>query len=182
MLDKTKTNLTATLSKTTPEDVVISAPNFPEATIRIVGDTPYCSNKMSSANRRAMMDKQMSGERSRKNRKREPKDFDAVYKGSLHVSSDGWYGAPAPGIRAALISACRVAGFAMTRAKLSVFVLADGFDKDDGTPLVRVHGDPVRRDHPVKLADGSSDIVSRAFFDEWQIDLHLRWDLTSSAP
>jgi hypothetical protein len=52
MLDKTKMT----------EAVVISRPNFQEAVIRLNGVTPYCSNKMSSENRRKMMEKQESGD------------------------------------------------------------------------------------------------------------------------
>ena len=40
-------------------------------------------NRMSSANREKMIAKQMSGERSKKGQKRDPKDFDAVYRGAM---------------------------------------------------------------------------------------------------
>jgi hypothetical protein len=158
------------------QSVTIAPPNFKEATFRIIGTAPYCMNKMSSENRKKMMDKQMEGSRSKKGTLRTPKDFDAIYRGSMHISTQGWHGIPAAGIRAALISACRVVGFAMTRAKLSLFVIHDGLDQEDGQPLVRIKGKPVRRDHTVKLADGSSDIIARAFFDDWEVSLHLEWD------
>jgi hypothetical protein len=158
------------------EVIKVSPPNLQEATLHVVGTAPLCMNKMSSANRKKMMLKQEAGSRSKKGEIRAPKDFDAVYKGSMHVSTEGWYGISAPGIRAGLISTCRLVGFAMTRAKLSLFVLHDGIDAEDGSPLVKIKGKPVRRDHTVKLADGSSDIISRAFFDNWEADVRLRWD------
>ena len=165
-----------TRAKNDTELVVISKPNFVTTKIKIVGESPYVMNKMSSANRRAMMEKQESGERSKKGKKREPKDFDAVYKGAMHISKEGWYGIPCSALRAALIRACSVSGYQMTRAKLSIFVEPDGIDADDGQPLVRLYGEPTRRDMAVKLADGSSDIIARPFFDVWYAEPTLSWD------
>jgi hypothetical protein len=164
------------LDKSKPTNVVISPPNFQVAKVKIVGVTPYVMNKMSSENRRKMMEKQEAGERSKKGAKRQPKDFNAVYEGAMHIAKAGWHGIPASSLRAAMISACRVVGFQMTRAKLCVFVEADGIDDDDGQPLVRIHGKPRRRDMAVKLADGSTDIIARPFFDEWHAIVTLKWD------
>src|SRR5262245_59445775 len=160
----------------TPEHISIRAPNFNYATIPIVGTAPYVMNRMSSDNRQKMMAKQIAGHQARKGSKREPKDFDAIYKGAMHVSTEGWYGIPASAFRAALISACRIVGFKMTLAKLSLFVMHDGLDAEDSQPLVRIEGEPKRRDYPVKLANGSSDIIPRPFFDEWSCKLRLKWD------
>lgn len=159
--------------------IIIAPPNFASAKIRIVGDAPFVQNKMSSENRQKMMAKQEAGDRSKKGQKREPKDFDKVYKGAMHIAGGndgGWHGIPASSLRAAMISACRVVGFQMTRAKLCVFVEADGFDADDGQPLVRLHGKPERRDMAVKLADGSTDIIARPFFFPWHADPVVTWD------
>jgi hypothetical protein len=168
MLDKTSTPLKQILA--------IAPLNMGEATIKIVGTAPYVQNKMSSLNRQKMMEKQESGERAKKGAKRAPKDFNAVYEGAMHRFQDGSFGIPASAFRAALISACRVCGFQMTKAKLCIFIIHDGIDADDGQPLVKLYGEPRRRDMAVKLADGSSDIIARPHFDEWSVDLRLRWD------
>ena len=166
------------LDKTTrsTESVVISKPNFQSAKVRIEGTAPYVMNKMSSDNRRKMMANQEAGSRSKKGAKREPKDFNKVYEGAMHKAKDGWYGMPASAFRSAMISACRVVGFQMTKAKLCLFVEADGIDADDGQPLIKIVGKPVRRDMAVKLADGSTDIIARPFFDKWYADVTLTWD------
>lgn len=157
--------------------VAISPPNFQKAQVTIIGTAPLVMNKMSSMNRQKIMDKQMVGSQSRKGQKHAPKNFDAIYKGAMHISEQGWHGIPASALRTGMISACRLVGFKMTIAKLSVFIEADGFDKDDGQPLVRLTvGKPVRRDMAVKLADGSTDILSRPFFYPWGARPTLRWD------
>ena len=165
MLDKTPRTETA----------VISRPNFQSAAFHIQG-VALVMNKFSSANRIAMMEKQQQGSQSRKGKQRKPKDFNAVFEGAQHKMADGSYGIPAPGIRNALISACRLVGFKMTVAKLSIFVEADGLDVDDGTPLVRITGSPTRRDMAVRLADGSTDIIARPFFEQWSANVVLKWD------
>jgi hypothetical protein len=166
------------LQKMKKEDLVISPPNFQTAKVKLVGLSALVMNKMSSQNRIKMMQKQEAGSRAAKGTRREPKDFDAVYKGAMHIAEgkDGWHGFPASALRTGLISACRLVGFKMTIAKLSVFVEADGFDADDGQPLVRIVGKPVRRDLPVKLADGSTDILSRPFYFPWSATPTLKWD------
>lgn len=164
------------LDKSNAETVVIPPPNFKETVVEIVGSAPYCMNKMSSANRQKIIEKQQKGDQSKKGQKRLPKDFDKIYKGTMHVSTDGWHGIPAAAFRNGLVSACRVVGFQMTRAKLSVFCIGDGIDEEDGQPLVKLTGKPTRRDMAVKLADGSTDIIPRAFFDKWSAKVHLRWD------
>jgi len=158
------------------EHISISPANFAETVVRVVGNAPYVMNKMSAENRKKMMDKQLKGGRAKKGEMRQPKDFEKIYQGCMHISREGWYGQPASAYRAALVSACRLVGFKMTLAKLSVFVIPDGFDADDGQPLVRINGKPKRRDMAVKLANGGTDIIPRAFFDEWHCDLRLRWD------
>lgn len=171
MLDKTKAK-----TESPATSITIAPPNFQSAKIRIVGDAPYVMNKMSSANRRKMMEKQESGERSKKGQKREPKDFNAVYEGAMHISTKGWHGIPASSLRSAMISACRISGFHMTKAKLCIFVEADGIDADDGQPLIKIIGNPTRKDMAVKLADGSTDIIARPFFFDWSADVTVTWD------
>jgi len=156
--------------------ITIRAPNFKTARFSLIGTAPYVANKFTQKNMAEMMRKQEAGERARKERKRSPKDFDSLWRQALHISKDGWIGLPASGIRNAMISACRLVGFKMTIAKMSIFVLQDGVDAELGTPLVRLDGKPVRKDIPVVLANGSTDILPRPFFEEWSCECQIEWD------
>jgi hypothetical protein len=189
MLDKTpKTDPTKLVNKKTDipskpvEKIVITPPNFRVADVTINGTAPYVMNRMSSASRLAMIAKQEAGEVSRKNKKREPKDFDKVFKSAMHVSTEGWYGIPASSIRSAMVSACRTVGYQMTRAKLCLFVEHDGIDAEDGSPLVKLNGTPKRKDIAVKLADGSTDIIPRPFFEKWKAVIRVKWDADQFSP
>jgi hypothetical protein len=174
MLDKTRTEKPATLERKT--DIVIAPPNFQVAKVRLRGTAPYCTNKFSEKAKAAMVAKQLVGSQAKKGAKREPKDFESLYKGVFHIAEKGWYGVPAGAFRKALVSACRTVNFKMTIAKLSLFIVHEGLDVDTGEPLVRIHGEPKRRDMHVILANGAPDVLPRAFFDDWYIDLTLRWD------
>jgi hypothetical protein len=174
MLDKTKGLKTEAAPVTT---IAIAPPNFQEATVRIRGTAPYVQNKMSQRAREAMEEAQRTGSQAKKkNRKKDPKDFDAIYRGAMHVSKEGWYGIPASAFRAAMIDACRTVGFAMTQAKQSLFVIANGRDRDDSQPLVRLYGEPKCFHMAVRLASGVADIAARPMFEEWHADVTVKWD------
>lgn len=157
--------------------IQIKAPNIQTATFRIIGTAPLVQAKFSQKAKEMMMATQAAGSQSKSKKVREAKDFDAVCEGSVHYSRDGWVGIPAGAFRAAMISACRLVGFKMTLAKLSLFIEADGFDRDEGTPLVKLIAKKYRRvDLHVRNATGVIDIRSRPMWDEWESDVKVRYD------
>lgn len=160
--------------------VVISPPNFEQATVTIRGTSPLVLHKFSTKAKEMIIATQEAGQQARKGKKREAKDFNAVYEAARHKASarfGGWDGLPATAFRNAMISACRVVGFKMTLAKLSVFCVADGYD-DDGTPLVRItKGAPQMFLAPARNANASVDIRARPKWDAgWEAKVTLRWD------
>lgn len=157
--------------------VQIKAPNLQVATFRIIGTAPLVQAKFSQKAKEMMMATQAAGSTAKSKKVREGKDFDATCKQSVHYSKEGWVGIPAGAFRAAMISACRLVGFKMTLAKLSLFIEADGFDCDEGTPLVKLIAGKYRRvDMHVRNATGVIDIRSRPMWDEWQADVRLKFD------
>ena len=157
--------------------VQIKAPNIQVATFRIIGTAPLVQAKFSQKAKEMMMATQAAGSQAKSKKVREAKDFDATCDGSVHYSREGWVGIPAGAFRAAMISACRLVGFKMTLAKLSLFIEADGFDRDEGTPLVKLIAKKYRRvDMHVRNATGVIDIRSRPMWDEWEADVKVKYD------
>ena len=158
--------------------VTIKAPNFQQVGFTIIGNAPYVQNKFSQKARQQMKEKQEAGSTGKKGKQREAKDFQLLYEQSLHKSQEGWYGIPAPSFRNALISSCKLVGFHMTKAKLSLFTLSDGFDIDDGTPLVKVtKGKPHYFESLVRLETGVADIRPRGMWDAgWEALVRMRFD------
>lgn len=158
----------------TDKQVTIKAPDFRVAEFRIVGTAPYVQHRFHAKGE--IMATQAAGSQAKSKRKREPKDFDSLYQKAMHRSREGWCGIPAGAFRNAMISACRTVGYKMTHAKLAAFVLADGYDADDGTPLVRIEGNPRRHTSHARNDNGSVDIRVRPMWDEWSATVRVRFD------
>ena len=156
--------------------VIIKPPKFGYANIAIVGDSPYVQHKFSRKALLQMEETQRAGPRARVNTRREVRDLESEYLEAAHVSTEGWYGAPAPGFRNAMISACKISGFAMTRAKMSIFVLPDGLSADDNTPLVRIYGEPICHQGWGRIANGNPNLIWRPMWTKWRMVLQLKWD------
>lgn len=124
--------------------------------------------------KRQMKEKMSEGAKA-KRKPKEARNFDQDFEQAKHVSEDGWYGIPASAFRSAAIRACKIVGFNMTDAKMSVFVEADGYG-DDGTPLVRLlAGEPERSEMYVRVQQ-TTDIRVRPLWREWGAMLRVRFD------
>ena len=158
------------------QTVRVTRPKLRTATITIVGLTPYVQHAFSEKQRKQMEETQRAGQQARGKKVRVPKDFDAIYEAAKHVSEQGWCGIPASAFRNAMISACKLVGIVMTRAKLSVWVEADGIDRSDGGPLVRIIGEPQINQMPVRNESGVADIRWRPMWREWSANVAVTWD------
>lgn len=155
----------------------IAPPNIKVGELWIKGTAPLVVHKFSRKAKDMMRKKQMAGSTAKSKNKREAKDFDALFNEARHISFDGWDGIPASAFRNACIDACRLVGFKMTMAKLSIFVEADGFDRDEGKGLVRIiGGEPRKFEDMVRLPLGTCDISVRPQWIEWGAKLRIRYD------
>ena len=163
---------------TTNMEIKISAPNIREATFLIRGTAPLVVHKFSAKAKAMIRQKQEAGSLANKGKSKSAKDFEEVFQGARHISTEGWDGIPAAAFRAGIISACRLVGFKMTLAKLSIFVAADGFDETEGTPLVRIlsPAEPERNESMVRLATGVCDISVRPMWKIWGAELRIQYD------
>ena len=157
--------------------VVITPPRFEMAKVRIIGTTPLVLHKFSQKVQNNIRETQEAGSQARKGKTRQARDFEENYENAKHISRAGWCGIPASAFRNALISACRTVGFRMTIAKLSLFIVADGFD-EQGTGLVRISkGEPHMDVRPGRNANGGIDLRSRPMWPEgWEAIVTFRWD------
>src|SRR5262245_38500982 len=163
---------------------IIQPANLVRATIRIKGTAPYVQEKFSQKGKQKMM-ADMARPRAEQKSKgaRPPRNYDDDFKGAQHVSNAGWIGIPCTAFRAAMIDACRTVNLVMTKAKMSVFVLPDGFDIEDGTPLVRLQAKaPERTEMLVRNDNGSADIRIRPMWREWQADVTVEFDADMITP
>lgn len=159
------------------DPIQISPPKFEHLVVRLVGTAPYMQARFGEKSRQAMRDKMLAGSKAKKGAKREARDFDSDFEQAMHRSEEGWVGVPAPALRNACIDVCRMVGFKMTHAKMSIFVEADGLDALDGTPLVKLDaGEPERSEMVVRNATGVADIRVRPMWREWALAVVIRFD------
>lgn len=175
-IDKTAVNERKERLGINEKDVTIPAPKLTVAEFVLRGVAPYVQCRFSQKAIEQIRATQAAGTTAKSKKAREPKDFDALYEGSKHKMKDGSCGIPAGAFRQAMISACRLIGFKMTLAKLAVFVEADGFDVVDGTPLVRIDGDPEHHEMMGRNANGTVDLRVRAMWREWSCKLRVKFD------
>lgn len=159
------------------QQVTIAAPNFGQANFVLVGTSPLVINHFGKRKQGEVLDAMTNPKRSRSKSSRKAKDIEAEFKDAAYVSTEGWYGINAACIRNACISACRVAGYQMTKAKLSVFVEAQGLDRHDGTPLLRIYGPkPKQFVANVRNRTGVIDIRVRPMWVKWEIRPTIEFD------
>jgi len=155
--------------------VTISPPRFAVLDFEIEGDAPYVQHKFSEQDLSQIIATQKAGSTTRSKKKREPKDFDQVYKNATHYSPEGWIGIPAISFRHAMITACKLVGFKMTHAKLSIKALFDGVGTD-GSLLIKIKGNPIKHTGYAKNATGVVDVRVRPMWKEWSANVRIEYD------
>ena len=162
---------------TVQTSVQIKPANIQQAVFKIKGTAPYVQARFSAKAMQAMKEKMLAGSTAKGKKVREARNFDDDFEQAKHISEQGWVGIPASSFRQAIISACRLVGFRMTLAKLSVFVAADGFDRVDGIPLIKLQApEPERTEMAVRNATGVADIRVRPMWREWAADVTVSYD------
>ncbi|MFQ3666658.1 MAG: hypothetical protein SNJ79_11635 [Sphingomonadaceae bacterium] len=158
------------------KEVTIAPPLMETAVFPIVGTAPLMIARFSK--KAELMAKMSEGRAGGNKKKRDARNYAAEAEEAAYLAAEGWYGMNAAAFRNASISACRLVGFKMTMAKLALFVEADGFDERDGTPLVRIYGDPpeVNTMH-TRNATGVVDVRARPMWRPgWRMNLKVRFD------
>lgn len=157
--------------------VSIKPPNFGRAQFEIIGNAPLVIHRFSHKIKEQMRTKMEVGKAAGSKKDRPAKDSDETFNQARYISKEGWDGFHAAAIRNACISACRLVGFKMTLAKMSVFVEADGWDKEEPQiPLIRIIGKAVRQDDMARVETGQPYVTIRAAYHDWKAKINIRWD------
>ena len=157
--------------------VQITAPNIREVCFKIRGTAPLVVHRFSHKVKMQMLDKMVAGSTAKKGGKRESLDVNETYNEARYISPQGWDGFNASAVRNAMISACRLVGFKMTLAKLSIFCVQDGWDaKEPEMPLVRIYGKPRLLQSRANVETGPPYICIRPCYDKWEANLRIRYD------
>jgi hypothetical protein len=159
--------------------VAIKPPNFgfAEFYVRAEEGSPLVIHRFSAKTKEQMKQKMETGKAASSRKNREAKSTDDLYEESRYRFADGSDGFNASSIRAAMISACRLVGFKMTLAKLSVFVIADGSDATEPQiPLIKIEGKPTKQEDMARVETGQPYVTVRAAYHDWRARIRIRFD------
>lgn len=170
-------NVTQSEPMSPKQTVTIPPPRFEFAEFTIQGTAPLVIHRFSAKTKEQMKQKMETGKAAGSKKNREAKATDDLFQEARYRSAEGWDGFHAAAIRKAMISACRLVGFKMTLAKLSIFVIADGRDKDEPQiPLIRIHGKATKQEDMARVETGQPYVTVRAAFYDWSAKVKIRWD------
>lgn len=159
--------------------VAISPPNFQIAEFKIRNQegSPLVVHRFSKKIQEQMKQKMETGKAASSRRIREAKLTDDLYEEARYRNQEGWDGFNASAIRKAMISACRLVNFKMTLAKMAVFVVPDGMDRDEPQiPLIRIYGTPRKQEDMARVETGQPYITVRAAYHDWHAKVRIRFD------
>lgn len=157
--------------------VTIKPPKFGYADFTVIGESPLVIRRFDNRTIEIMKAKMEAGKASGNKKDREPKSTDDTYNAARYISKEGWDGFHAGAIRSAMISACRLVGFKMTLAKLSVFVVEDGRDaQKPQIPLIRIIGKPTKQEDMARVETGQPYVTVRAAYHDWKAKIRIRYD------
>lgn len=157
--------------------VQIKAPNIQTAGFDVIGTAPLVIHRFSHKVLLQMEQKMEAGSTAKKGKSREAANLEDLYNEARYISKEGWDGMNASAVRCSLISACRLVGFKMTLAKLSLFVLADGRDaKEPEIALIRIYGKPRMVKMRARVETGQPYVCIRPFYDDWKMKVKIQYD------
>lgn len=158
----------------TTKQVTIKAPNIQVAEFEIKGTSPLVVHRFSKKN---LPDPDNPKPANTRKSKDHP-STDQKYNEARYIHKDGWDGFQASSIRAAMISACRLVNFKMTLAKLSIFVIADGWDaKEPQISLIRIRDcEPVKQVDICRVETGQPYINARPAYHKWTAKVKIEFD------
>ena len=165
--------------------VTVQAPKFRTAVFQIKGTAPLVQHRFSSKTKEQMKQKMETGKAASSKKTREAKLTDDQFHEARYIAREGWDGMVAGSVRNAMINACRLVGIKMTLAKMSIFVIQDGWDaKEPQIPLIRIWGNPdkqeirtaLKQEDLARVETGQPYVTVRAAYHDWSMKIAIRWD------
>ncbi len=155
--------------------------------VRIVGDTPLIMHRWSEKAKREILDKEMGKAKKARDLKRPVDDFcrslywmsEAPEEGAsddeiMCAVESGHFGFPVTAIKQAAISAAYRSGMSKDKVSLQGAFFINGTGEEQ---LAEVKGTPPHiREDMVRVGMGSADIRYRGEFDNWHMDLEVKYN------
>ena len=135
--------------------------------VPVIGTSPLCVSRFPERSREVMRAKNAGHPKTAA----APVSPDVKFFESRYISTEGWDGIPAIAFKCAMVGVCRIIpDFPMTEARRLFKTSGQGFHPD-GTSLVRVIGEPVKREAPCIGTQNS--LIYCAMYWPWRAVVRL---------
>jgi hypothetical protein len=162
------------------ESVTIKAPKIATAQFRIRGTAPLVIHRFDAKIQKKFADKIEQGSTPKGKTKHEAKSLESICEAAKYYGETKgvrWEGFNASSIRAGMISACRLVGYKMTLAKLSLFVVEDGRDLENPLyPLIRIYGESRQTEMIARTETDVAMLTVRPMYFPWEASIRIRFD------
>ena len=166
------------MAKSKKEEFLLDPPKIRTLDIGIKGTSQYVGNKFGPIAMEALKKKMEEGQGQKKSNKNLPgKDFKKDYEDHMRTDENGIPGIPIAAFRNGMIDACRSVPFKMTVARQCIFLESDGYDPDDGMPIVHFSkGKPESFISFVKIGQTVNLTARPRWRPGWEMRLRIRFD------
>jgi hypothetical protein len=143
------------------EVIMLAPPRVQTVHIEVVGTAPLICHRWSEKAKKQILDKQTRAASKAK----QPKNPDKDFEDSLYPHPDGGYGFPSVAFKAAAVRAGTYSDMKMTFLRGAFHVSGE---------LVRIAGQPSKREDMVRLQGKTADIRYRGEFKEWSASVPVQ--------
>ena len=143
------------------EVIMLAPPRVETVHIEVVGTAPLICHRWSEKAKKQILDKQTRAASKAKQAKNPDDDFHV----SLYPHPDGGYGFPSVAFKAAAVRAGTYSDMKMTFLRGAFHVTGE---------LVRLAGEPSKREDMVRLQGKTADIRYRGEFKEWSASVPVQ--------
>ena len=140
---------------------MLAPPRVQTVHIEVVGTAPLICHRWSEKAKKQILDKQTRAASKAK----QPKNPDKDFEDSLYPHPDGGYGFPSVAFKAAAVRAGTYSDMKMTFLRGAFHVSGE---------LVRIAGQPSKREDMVRLQGKTADIRYRGEFKEWSASVPVQ--------
>lgn len=149
--------------------------------VTLVGDSPLIVHAWSHKAKKEMLDKQTGAPKGAREKKNPVND----YVSSMYRLSDGGYGFPSVGFKAAAVTAgTSVSGITKVQARQAFHIMGEDVDiagafegSQSRVNLARIEGGaPQMREDMVRVGMGTADLRYRAEFPTWRTTILVRYN------
>jgi hypothetical protein len=163
------------IEKPADKDVVINPLLIATMRAKIVGITPYLSNKMSDKDKQSMLDKQM-GKGSEKNKIRDPKQ---EVENKIHKMSDDKVGIPIVAIKKAMVESAPLLEMEKKLVRGGLFIVAEDGNLVELKYKKMVVNEAITRDSGISRTPRTT---FRPEFRDWSCEFTIKYNAKQVTP